>query len=335
MKIVKFSYIKGDPARWGEFERQSPGGQGIWGDYQFVFNQDIKECDYWVVFDQIPKTETCCCPKRNTLFITAEPPHIGVYPIGFLSQFHNVIACDPDIWCTKTQYANVFTEPQCPPWLVNKTYDELINMGKLEKPKLMSLITSNKDKKRYDAAIIFKDHFGNRLDLFGDGINPVKDKWDALAPYKYSIVMENEKTNYYFTEKLIDCYLAQTYPFYYGCKDLKTYRKRWNSNEGHFKDSTFTEIDINDIDLAIKKIEGVLSLKDHNLTELESSRKKCLNYYNMFALVTRIIEENGFCFNNHTIKKKESITISDKERFIKDKTMFLKKLRWRLSQWVN
>ena len=111
MKIVKFSYIKGDPARWGEFERQSPGGKCIWGDYKFIFNQDIEECDYWVVFDQIPKTETCYCPSKNTLFITAEPPHIGVYPSAFLDQFYNVIACDPAIWCTKTPYPNVFTEP--------------------------------------------------------------------------------------------------------------------------------------------------------------------------------------------------------------------------------
>ncbi len=333
MKIVKVSCFEYDPERWGSFRRQSPGGNCIWGNYKFVFNEDIDECDYWIVYDQIPKTETCKCPKKNTLFITGEPPHIGAYPVSFLNQFHNIVTCDWKLSRSQLSKYNATDYIQGLPWIINKTYDELVSMKEIKKPKLMSLITSKKDKKRYDAAVILKEHFGDQLDLYGDGINSVKDKWDALAPYKYSIVMENEKVSDYFTEKLTDCYLAKTYPFYYGCKNLGY--KEWRNARPHeyFDYSAFTEIDINDMETTIDKIEFELSANNYNQSKLEEPRNKCLNYYNFYPLVIRLIESNPWSYD-HSCENKTEITISDKDRFIKDKLMFLKKLRWSVSQWL-
>ncbi|MFV0444345.1 MAG: hypothetical protein ACK5Q5_12315, partial [Planctomycetaceae bacterium] len=39
----------------------------------------------------------------------------------------------------------------------------------------------------------------------------------ALAPFRFSIAMENASSNLYFTEKLVDCLLLETIPIYYGC----------------------------------------------------------------------------------------------------------------------
>jgi hypothetical protein len=39
----------------------------------------------------------------------------------------------------------------------------------------------------------------------------------GLKDYMFSIVIENCKENYYFTEKIIDCFLSGTIPIYYGC----------------------------------------------------------------------------------------------------------------------
>ena len=36
----------------------------------------------------------------------------------------------------------------------------------------------------------------------------------------FSIVIENCKEDYYFTEKLIDCFLTGTVPIYYGCPSI-------------------------------------------------------------------------------------------------------------------
>lgn len=45
-------------------------------------------------------------------------------------------------------------------------------------------------------------------------------KYRALKDYRFSIVIENCKEDYYFTEKLIDCFLSGTIPIYYGCPSI-------------------------------------------------------------------------------------------------------------------
>lgn len=54
------------------------------------------------------------------------------------------------------------------------------------------------------------------LDLFGRGYRPVESVTTALAPYRYSVVIENSRFPGYFTEKLIDCLLCRTVPIYWG-----------------------------------------------------------------------------------------------------------------------
>lgn len=58
------------------------------------------------------------------------------------------------------------------------------------------------------------------VDCFGKGIREVADKRIALEPYRFSIAMENDASDFYFTEKLIDCILTETVPIYYGCPGI-------------------------------------------------------------------------------------------------------------------
>jgi hypothetical protein len=55
---------------------------------------------------------------------------------------------------------------------------------------------------------------------FGKGIRPVSSKRDALASFRFSIAMENAASDFYFSEKLIDCVLLETIPVYYGCPGI-------------------------------------------------------------------------------------------------------------------
>lgn len=43
---------------------------------------------------------------------------------------------------------------------------------------------------------------------------------DSLTDYRYSIAIENDQTSYFFTEKIIDCFLAMTVPIYFGAKKI-------------------------------------------------------------------------------------------------------------------
>jgi len=58
------------------------------------------------------------------------------------------------------------------------------------------------------------------IDCFGKGIKEIPGKEAALANYRFSIAMENASSDFYFSEKLIDCLLMETVPIYYGCPGI-------------------------------------------------------------------------------------------------------------------
>jgi hypothetical protein len=48
----------------------------------------------------------------------------------------------------------------------------------------------------------------------------VDDKRTVLEPYMFSICPENSRHNGYYSEKIVDCFVAKTIPVYWGCKDI-------------------------------------------------------------------------------------------------------------------
>jgi hypothetical protein len=64
------------------------------------------------------------------------------------------------------------------------------------------------------------------FDLFGRGFRQVQHKVDALKSYRFCIVVENCKKDYYFSEKLIDCFKTGTIPIYWGCDISKFFNMK-------------------------------------------------------------------------------------------------------------
>jgi hypothetical protein len=58
------------------------------------------------------------------------------------------------------------------------------------------------------------------VDCFGRGIKVITRKNEALEDYCFSVAMENAKENFYYTEKIIDCFLTYTVPIYWGCPKI-------------------------------------------------------------------------------------------------------------------
>lgn len=89
--------------------------------------------------------------------------------------------------------------------------------GLHEKTKKVSIIASWKKEtegQRLRHEVISR--FGDRMDVYGNGYKKVENKIEALRDYQFSIIIENEKSDYWFTEKLIDCLVTGTIPIFWG-----------------------------------------------------------------------------------------------------------------------
>lgn len=291
--------------------RQTPLEKGVWGDYLFFINQDIKECDWWIVFDGLLNKEKTLCPKENTIFITGEPPDVKKYDSNFLKQFKTIVSCERN----DLKHPNIINNQQGLPWMIGanmaketnsnkkftKNYDELKQTETVKKNKIISAIVSSKNftdghKKRLDFINKAKNHFKEKLDVFGFGQNPIPDKWDAIAPYKYHIALENSSVNDYWTEKLSDSFLSLSLPIYHGCPNIIKY----------FPDMPLMSIDISNINESIQKIEGIISnnLYEKEIDKIKEAKRLILDKYNFFANIAYFCDKN-----NTATKKKEEITL--------------------------
>lgn len=84
---------------------------------------------------------------------------------------------------------------------------------------LLSQKTSLKGQKfRHE----IRKNFSDKLDIFGleKWIHP-SDPLGHYRYYRYSIVVENEKSAGWFTERLIDCFAVGTIPIYWGCPGIE------------------------------------------------------------------------------------------------------------------
>jgi len=117
------------------------------------------------------------------------------------------------------------------------------NWGIYSKHKLISMFCSG--KRHLPGHIIrhyIKDTFKDDVEGYGEGFgNPIDvyNKIIGLEDYRYQIVVENAKEDYYFTEKIIDCFLTGTIPIYWGCPSIS----KFFNIDGIIQFNTITELD--------------------------------------------------------------------------------------------
>ncbi|SFU30252.1 Glycosyltransferase family 10 (fucosyltransferase) C-term [Pustulibacterium marinum] len=275
--------------------RQTPSGKAQWGNYQFYINQEVKDPDFWAVYSKGErKTESCLVAPENTVFVTGEPETVYHYSKGFVNQFGKIVVCQNGL-----KHPNQLPYQPAQPWHIGKitgkdgnvtftkNYDDL-KSTKPEKTKLISVISSNKaftkgHQERIDFVQKLKAHFGDKLDLFGHGFNSFDDKWDVMAPYKYHIVLENSSYPDYWTEKLADCYLGNTFPIYYGCTNVDKY----------FNKEAYVNIDIKNFDAAVKTIEEVIENDYYGKREalIDEAKNLVLDKYNLFQVLAEQFDQ--------------------------------------------
>jgi hypothetical protein len=110
----------------------------------------------------------------------------------------------------------VYTISNAVPWI----WEE--NRKIHSKSKLVSMIASNKGWLRgHQNRLRWVEKLKDKVDLFGTG-RPfqLKDKEDGLRDYMFSVAIENDASDTYFTEKLTDCFVMGTVPVYYGSRKV-------------------------------------------------------------------------------------------------------------------
>lgn len=92
------------------------------------------------------------------------------------------------------------------------------------KTKIISMVTSNKTMtEQQKFRVNFANNNRNKIDLYGNGFNPIKNKEMGISEYMFSICIENDTFDTYFTEKILDCFASGTIPIYKGTKKINDY----------------------------------------------------------------------------------------------------------------
>ncbi len=275
MKIVKLSF---PPQNW-DLKKYSPNNDGIFGDYKFILNDEsLVECDYWIVALNLNNnTERAFVNPLNILFDTSESADIIHYSELFLSQFPHVSSFRNDL-----PHNMLINSIPVIPWFIKKNYSENKGENNFIKSKKISLLASNKTiSKNHVNRFLFvkkiKDYFKDKIDIYGAGFTPfITDKIPTLFPYQYSITLETITDKNYFSEKLGDCYLSETFPIYYGCSNLEEY----------FSEDAFRMIDINNFEEAKLVISEIVESDDsHYNNSLGALKKAKMDYLEKYSLL--------------------------------------------------
>jgi hypothetical protein len=90
-----------------------------------------------------------------------------------------------------------------------------------EKSRLISMICSGKEQTELQK---FRLNFANlnkdKIDLFGHGFKSIPLKDEGLQEYMFSVCIENDESDTYFTEKILDAFATGTIPIYKGTRKI-------------------------------------------------------------------------------------------------------------------
>ncbi len=266
---------------WGEsYENCTPGNSGVWDEVYFTTNP-IPACDYAVVIHRTPDWVTeLDCPPEHLWFAHFEPPIDFWQGINLDNdRYAKVFTTDPNLRGSRYVHTNPLHK-----WMVKQDYDSLSRGRVPEKNRNCSWIMRNVQ--------IFPGHqarqkFLNRItgqidfDLFGRGYEYLDDKWDGLAPYRYSFVIENHQNDFYWTEKIMDSFLAWTMPIYFGARKITDF----------FPAEALIQIELDDPNAVVKIKDAIAhNMWAKNLNAIREARRRVLNEHHILAKLAHYIK---------------------------------------------
>lgn len=290
--------------KYPDIMQQTPSGEGIWGNIRFT-EEKIPECDYLVILDHPGADIEVSVNPENIFHICMEPPN----EMTGYRQYANRKA--------KHIFNQIYTGKGsiqthgALPWNLNKSYDMLVSLqlSELTKENKIAWITSNQrgtkgHLKRMQFLEKLKDI--EEVDIRGRGIKPITDKWELLSACKYGIAYENYNSPYYWTEKIVDCFLSFTMPLYIGNENIHSY----------FPKESFIRIDPNETNIE-KTLRDILSsdLWQKNIDAIEYSRTLILQKYQLFPFLHSLITHHQAVYGILSNNKKKQIAFRGGDKY--------------------
>lgn len=245
---------------------------------------NVRNCDYIVMQDQ---TNEDLPLDKKVIFFQKEPDHVMRYKYERENLYKSFYHSKGETWMIQT------------PWL-SLTHDELVELKPQQKKYKLSVVDSGR------TALVGHNR---RLQALEDIINyvsdihvygyitrgrenkgsykttlPVRTKESAFLNYKYAIAIENGRTPYYFSEKIIDPILCWTTPIYWGCSNISKY----------FPKGSFVEIKDLNVDVG-SQVSSIIESQHYedNIDALAEARDLILNKYNLIATIEKaLISDN-------------------------------------------
>lgn len=272
------------------FKRQTINNSGVWENIECVSNKEI--ADYILIQDQTDEKIIKTNPKYKSkvIFFGREPRHIGKLEwSNCYKVFHHEKG---NSWMPQT-------------WWVNLPFDEL-KKGKIpEKNKNLSVIDSGKrmvvgHNKRLRVINQLINKHPNKIDIYGKITmgkknnnvfkKPLPDraKEDGLLDYRYNLACENGRTDFYFSEKIVDALLCWCMPIYWGCKNIDKF----------LPEGSYINIDLDDKNVVEKIIEiSESNYREDNIEKIREARDLILNKYNIWPTIKLGLESNNLLKN--------------------------------------
>jgi hypothetical protein len=222
---------------WDDLDYLKTRVESNWGnasDYGIKLVTD-DDFDYQVIINDFPNIEST--ERNKNIGVVMEPCWSSNYNKNLQDYCFLTLTSDKSssgegvVHCPNFMFYEDSQDPSV-------SFDKFKYNFNFNKPKKLSIIVSNwncsdKSHNYYWREKLVKDILDTDfdIDIFGKNWDIsdsrykgwVKDKVEGLKDYEYSIAIENSCEDYYVSEKLFDCFLNNTVPIYYGCKNVSDF----------------------------------------------------------------------------------------------------------------
>jgi hypothetical protein len=267
-----------------------------------VNDPECLDADVWLIIEQPNAGDTFCrVPRGRVVYLGAETSFSSEYwnryrnRRQYLQQFAAVYSWLP------IRHPGLKRSIPFLPWMVNANHGESIFSQHSRdaewlatsnplKTKCVSVFCSSKTftpghKRRLEFVELLASELGDQLDWFGNGVRSVPEKWDGLAPYRYTVVLENQSMPDLITEKLYDAFLASSFPIYWGAPNVLDW----------FPAGSLAPVSLDSPKAAVEEIRRIIS-SDVDAESIEARRQArhmVLNDYNFARRVAALAMQLG------------------------------------------